>query len=73
MTRKSRLLPTLKTKRRWRSPLHYCFTNRDIYAGVSNMGLHYAITCNEFVSRIRPEEVEPATRGKFLDSCRVRD
>jgi pimeloyl-ACP methyl ester carboxylesterase len=37
------------------------------------MGLHYAITCNEFVSRIRPEEVEPATRGSFLGSWRVRD
>ena len=37
------------------------------------MGLHYAITCNEFVSRIRPEEVEAATRGTFLGSWRVRD
>ena len=37
------------------------------------MGLHYAITCNEFVSRIRPEEVEPATSGSFLGSWRVRD
>lgn len=46
--------------------------NRDIYSG-GNMGLHYAITCNEFVSRIRPEEVEPATRGSFLGSWRVRD
>jgi len=47
--------------------------NRDIYAGGSNMGLHYAITCNEFVSRIRSEDVEPATHGKFLGSWRVRD
>jgi pimeloyl-ACP methyl ester carboxylesterase len=46
--------------------------NRDIYSG-GRMGLHYAITCNEFVSRIRPEEVEPATRGSFLGSWRVRD
>jgi pimeloyl-ACP methyl ester carboxylesterase len=46
--------------------------NRDIYSG-GNMGLHYAITCNEFVSRIRPQEVEPATRGSFLGSWRVRD
>jgi pimeloyl-ACP methyl ester carboxylesterase len=46
--------------------------NRDIYSG-GNMGLYYAITCNEFVSRIRPEEVEPATRGSFLGSWRVRD
>jgi len=36
------------------------------------MGLHYCITCNEFVSRIRPEEIEPATRGLFLGSWRVR-
>ena len=46
--------------------------NRGIYSG-SRMGLHYAITCNEFVSRIRPEEIEPATRGSFLGSWRVRD
>ena len=37
------------------------------------MGLHYCITCNEFVSRIRPEEIEPATRESFLGSWRVRD
>ena len=46
--------------------------NRGIYSG-ARMGLHYAITCTEFVSRIRPEEVEPATRGSFLGSWRVRD
>ncbi|MEO7144424.1 MAG: alpha/beta hydrolase [Bryobacteraceae bacterium] len=46
--------------------------NRGIYSG-ARTGLHYAITCNEFVSRIRPEEVEPATRGSFLGSWRVRD
>jgi pimeloyl-ACP methyl ester carboxylesterase len=45
--------------------------NRGIYSGGS-MGLHYCITCNEFVSRIRPEEIEPATRGFFLGSWRVR-
>ena len=45
--------------------------NRDIYSG-GRMGLHYCITCNEFVSRIRPEEIEPATRGSFLGSWRVR-
>ena len=45
--------------------------NRDIYSGGS-MGLHYCITCNEFVSRIHPEEVEPATRGSYLGSWRVR-
>ena len=46
--------------------------NRGIYSG-GRLGLHYCITCNEFVSRIRPEEVEPATRGKFLGSWRVKD
>jgi pimeloyl-ACP methyl ester carboxylesterase len=46
--------------------------NHDIYSG-GRMGLHYCITCNEFVSRIRPEEVESATRGSFLGSWRVRD
>jgi pimeloyl-ACP methyl ester carboxylesterase len=45
--------------------------NRDIYSGGS-MGLHYCITCNEFVSRIHPEEIEPATRGSYLGSWRVR-
>jgi hypothetical protein len=37
------------------------------------MGLHYAITCNEFVDLTCPEELEPATRGSFLGSWRVRD
>ena len=46
--------------------------SRGVYSG-SRMGLHYAITCNEFVSRIRPEEVEPATSGSFLGSWRVKD
>ena len=46
--------------------------SRGIYAG-GRMGLHYAVTCSEFVSRIRPEEVEPATRGTFLGAWRVRD
>ena len=45
--------------------------NRGIYSG-GRMGLHYCITCNEFVSRIRPEEIDPATRGSFLGSWRVR-
>src|SRR5262249_34882631 len=35
--------------------------NRGIYSGGS-LGLHYCITCNEFVSRIHPDEVEPSTR-----------
>jgi pimeloyl-ACP methyl ester carboxylesterase len=46
--------------------------NRGVYADGS-MGLHYCITCNEFVRRIRPEDIEPATRGSFLGSWRVRD
>jgi pimeloyl-ACP methyl ester carboxylesterase len=46
--------------------------NRDVYEG-GGMGLHYCITCNEFVSRIRPDEVESATRGTYLGSWRVRD
>jgi len=46
--------------------------NRGIYSG-GRLGLHYCITCNEFVSRIRPEEVESATAGSFLGSWRVRD
>jgi hypothetical protein len=45
--------------------------NRDIYSGGS-MGLHYCITCNEFVSRIKPDEIESATRGSYLGSWRVR-
>lgn len=46
--------------------------NRDIYSG-GRMGLHYCITCNEFVSRIKPEDIEPATRGSFLGSWRVKN
>jgi pimeloyl-ACP methyl ester carboxylesterase len=46
--------------------------NRDIYSGGS-MGLFYCITCNEFVSRINPGEIEAATKGSFLGSWRVRD
>ena len=45
--------------------------NRDIYTG-GTMGLHYCITCNEFVSRIRPDEIDSATRGSYLGSWRVR-
>jgi pimeloyl-ACP methyl ester carboxylesterase len=46
--------------------------NRGVYTG-SRTGLHYCITCNEFVRRIKPEEIEPATRGSYLGSWRVRD
>ncbi|HKD42657.1 MAG TPA: alpha/beta hydrolase [Myxococcaceae bacterium] len=45
-------------------------TIRGFYAG-ARFGLHYAITCNEFVDRIRPEEVEPATRGSYFGAWRV--
>jgi len=47
-------------------------SSRDIYSG-GRMGLHYCITCNEFVRRIHSEEIEPATRESFLGSWRVRD
>src|SRR5262249_28708941 len=47
-------------------------TVQGFYTGV-RMGLHYSITCNEFVNRIRPEEVEPATRGSFFGSWRVKN
>jgi hypothetical protein len=47
-------------------------TVRGFYAG-ARMGLHYAITCNEFVDRIRPDEIEPATRGSYLGSWRVKN
>ncbi len=46
--------------------------NREFY-GDMPLGLYYAVTCNEFVSRIRPEEVEPATRGSYAGAWRVRD
>jgi pimeloyl-ACP methyl ester carboxylesterase len=46
--------------------------NRGVYSG-GGMGIHYCITCNEFVSRIRPDEVEPATQGSYLGSWRVKD
>ncbi len=46
-------------------------TVRGFYAG-ARFGLHYAITCNEFVDRIRPEEVESATRGSYFGSWRVK-
>jgi pimeloyl-ACP methyl ester carboxylesterase len=44
---------------------------RGFYTG-ARLGLHYAVTCNEFVARIRPEEVESATRGSYFGSWRVR-
>lgn len=47
-------------------------SSHEFYANMP-MGLYYAVTCNEFVNRIRPEEVEPATRGSYAGSWRVRD
>jgi pimeloyl-ACP methyl ester carboxylesterase len=45
--------------------------HRNVYGGL-RMGLSLLITCNEFVARIRPEEIEPAVRGTFLGDWRVR-
>ena len=45
--------------------------NRGIYSG-GRIGLHYCITCNEFVSRIRADEIDTATQGSYLGSWRVR-
>lgn len=47
-------------------------SSREFYANMP-MGLYYAVTCSEFVSRIRPEEIESATRGSYAGSWRVRD
>jgi pimeloyl-ACP methyl ester carboxylesterase len=47
-------------------------TSLGMYAGVP-MGLFYAVTCNEFVDRIRSDEIEPATRGSYFGSWRVRE
>lgn len=44
--------------------------NRGLYS--ARIGLHLAITCNEFVRRIRPGEVEPMTAGTFFGDTRVR-
>lgn len=46
--------------------------NRGFY-GAAPLGLYYAVTCNEFVDRIRPGDVEPATRGSYAGAARVRD
>jgi pimeloyl-ACP methyl ester carboxylesterase len=46
--------------------------NRGVYTGARD-GLYYCITCNEFVSRIKPDEIEPATKDSYLGSWRVRD
>jgi pimeloyl-ACP methyl ester carboxylesterase len=36
-------------------------------------GLYYAVTCGEFVDRIRADDVAPATRGSYAGDARVRD
>lgn len=46
--------------------------NRGVYGG-GRLGLYYCITCSEFVSRIRPEEIESATKSSFLGAWRVVD
>ena len=43
---------------------------RGIYGGL-RAGLNFAIVCNEFTRRIRPEDVEPATRGSYFGTWRV--
>src|SRR3954466_9905553 len=47
-------------------------SSRNVYSG-GRMGLHYCITCNEFVRRIKPDEIDEAIAGSFLGSWRVRD
>jgi hypothetical protein len=44
--------------------------SRNFYAGTP-LGLYYSVTCNEFVNRIRPEEIDAATRGTYAGSWRV--
>jgi pimeloyl-ACP methyl ester carboxylesterase len=44
---------------------------RDMLSNI-RMGLHFAITCNEFVKRIHPEEIAPATEHSFFGSWRLR-
>ena len=45
-------------------------TVRNFYGGVRS-GVALAVTCNEFVNRIRPEEVAPAAAGSFLGRWRI--
>lgn len=44
----------------------------DLYATV-RLGLYYSITCTEFVSRIRADEIGPATQGRYLGASRLED
>jgi pimeloyl-ACP methyl ester carboxylesterase len=47
-------------------------SSRGFYANMP-LALYYAVTCNEFVDRIRPEEVEPVTHGSYYGPWRVKD
>lgn len=41
------------------------------FYGNARSGVGFAVTCNEFVNRIRPEEIAPAGRGSFLGTWRI--
>jgi pimeloyl-ACP methyl ester carboxylesterase len=41
------------------------------FYGAVRTGVAFAVTCNEFVNRIRPEEVAPAGHGSFLGTWRI--
>jgi pimeloyl-ACP methyl ester carboxylesterase len=45
--------------------------NHGIYGGL-RAGLNFAIVCNEFTRRIRPDDVDPATRGSVFGAWRVK-
>jgi pimeloyl-ACP methyl ester carboxylesterase len=47
-------------------------SSRKFYTANMPLGVYYAVTCNEFVNRIRPEEVESSTRGSYAGTWRVR-
>ncbi len=40
---------------------------------IARMGFLFSITCNEDISRIRPEEIGPATAGTYYGDTRVRE
>lgn len=46
-------------------------TSRGFYSGVP-LGIQLSVTCSEFASRIRPEDIGPVTRNTFLGESRVR-
>lgn len=46
-------------------------SNRALYDDI-RFGLFFSITCSEFVSRIRPGEIQSATAATFLGETRVR-